>query len=208
MQTGFSQFNLRDELFWFGKPRLLLLIIQFISFQNAFEMATYIWLLWEEKKAICLTQNHRLIVIRLSFGVVSQFWCSFITFPLYVIVTQMGSKFKKSIVSENVRKSLKGWRKKVKTKRGGAPYSTIPNSISTTSLDSLVDETHSVNNYALERREPSPVQTTEITLDDEIFITEVYSQSNETTVSSESFIDPLHDTYNAEIDVKDSARLL
>ncbi|PHT28817.1 MLO-like protein 4 [Capsicum baccatum] len=40
---GFHQFNLRDELFWFGKPRFLLRIIQFISFQNAFEMATYIW---------------------------------------------------------------------------------------------------------------------------------------------------------------------
>lgn len=30
---GNRQFNLRDELFWFGKPRLLLWLIQFISFQ-------------------------------------------------------------------------------------------------------------------------------------------------------------------------------
>lgn len=29
----FRQFNLRDELFWFGRPRFLLRIIQFISFQ-------------------------------------------------------------------------------------------------------------------------------------------------------------------------------
>ncbi|KAL3525254.1 hypothetical protein ACH5RR_013626 [Cinchona calisaya] len=32
-QAGFHQFNLSDELFWFGKPRLLLRIIQFITFQ-------------------------------------------------------------------------------------------------------------------------------------------------------------------------------
>lgn len=31
--TEFQRFNLRDELFWFGKPRFLLRLIQFISFQ-------------------------------------------------------------------------------------------------------------------------------------------------------------------------------
>ncbi|KAB1201807.1 MLO-like protein 4 [Morella rubra] len=40
---GFHQFNLRDELFWFGRPKCLLWLIHLISFQNAFEMATCIW---------------------------------------------------------------------------------------------------------------------------------------------------------------------
>ncbi|KAF3772455.1 MLO-like protein 4 [Nymphaea thermarum] len=40
--TG-TQLKPRDELFWFGKPELLLWLIQFISFQNAFEMATFLW---------------------------------------------------------------------------------------------------------------------------------------------------------------------
>jgi len=31
--TGFHQFNLRDELFWFGKPKLVLWLIHMISFQ-------------------------------------------------------------------------------------------------------------------------------------------------------------------------------
>lgn len=30
---GFRRFNLRDELFWFGRPKLLLVLIQLISFQ-------------------------------------------------------------------------------------------------------------------------------------------------------------------------------
>ncbi|GAA0139982.1 hypothetical protein LIER_01417 [Lithospermum erythrorhizon] len=208
LQTGFSRFNLRDELFWFGKPRLLLLIIQFISFQNAFEMATYLWLQWENKKTMCLTQNHLLIVIRLTFGVVSQFWCSFITFPLYVIVTQMGSKFKKSIMSENVRKSLHGWRNKVKTKRGDIPYSNMPTSISTTSLDSMVDETENVNFSAAETRETSLVVTTEISPANGNFMTELNCQSNEITVSNESFVNPQYDTYHAGDDCKDSSCML
>ncbi|KAL0335338.1 UNVERIFIED_CONTAM: MLO-like protein 4 [Sesamum radiatum] len=120
--TGFEQFNPRDELFWFGNPRLLLLLIQFISFQNAFEMATYIWSMWEIKDSSCFIGDRTFLITRLTFGIVSQFWCSFITFPLYVIVAQMGSKFKKTIVSENVRKSLHGWRRKVKTRHGGQPF--------------------------------------------------------------------------------------
>lgn len=32
-RMGNHQLNLRDELFWFGKPKLLLWLIQLISFQ-------------------------------------------------------------------------------------------------------------------------------------------------------------------------------
>jgi mlo protein len=38
-----TQLKLRDDLFWFGKPRVLWWLIQFISFQNAFELATFLW---------------------------------------------------------------------------------------------------------------------------------------------------------------------
>ncbi|XP_057763343.1 MLO-like protein 4 [Arachis stenosperma] len=111
------QFNLRDELFWFGKPRFLLRLIHLISFLNAFEMASFLWSLWEIKEPSCFMKNKTFIAIRLSFGVVSQVWCSFITFPLYVIITQMGSRFKKSVVSENVRESLSKWQRRVKHKQ-------------------------------------------------------------------------------------------
>ncbi|KAL3527224.1 hypothetical protein ACH5RR_011880 [Cinchona calisaya] len=139
-QTGFHQFNLRDELFWFGKPRLLLRLIQFITFQNAFEMATYIWSLWEIRGPSCFTENHTFLVIRLTFGLISQFWCSFITFPLYVIIAQMGTKYKKSIVSEEVRRSLHGWMNKARTHQEGQYFSLVTTALSTMSLDSLVDE--------------------------------------------------------------------
>ncbi|KAM7516123.1 hypothetical protein LguiA_005706 [Lonicera macranthoides] len=118
----FHRFNLRDELFWFGRPRLLLRLIQFISFQNAFEMATFIWSLWEIEDPSCFMENRTFLVIRLTFG----------------IVAQMGSRFKKSIISENVRKSLHGWRKRVRTRHGGEhPFTLL--TTSTTSLDSMDD---------------------------------------------------------------------
>lgn len=157
---GFHQFNLRDELFWFGKPRFLLRIIQFISFQNAFEMATYIWSLWEIKGSSCFTENHTFLVIRLSFGVISQFWCSFVTFPLYVIVAQMGSRYKKTIVSENVRTSLHGWRHKVKTRLEGSVVS--PETLLTaTSFDSVeedeADEIHTIATVSTEVSDESTI---------------------------------------------------
>ncbi|PIA57330.1 hypothetical protein AQUCO_00600218v1, partial [Aquilegia coerulea] len=137
---GGIQFNLRDDLFWFGKPKLLLWLIQLISFQNAFEMATFIWSLWEIKGPSCFMENHTFLVIRLSSGVIFQFWCSYITFPLYVIVTQMGSKFKKSVVAESVRESLQGWRQRAKKSRPGRSHPSRGSVSSTTSLDYVVDE--------------------------------------------------------------------
>ncbi|KAI3922655.1 hypothetical protein MKX01_006344 [Papaver californicum] len=122
-----NQFNLRDELFWFGRPKLLLWLIQLISFQNAFEMATFIWSLWEIKDPSCFMENRVFLVIRLVSGVTLQFWCSFITFPLYVIITQMGSRFKKSVVSENVRESLQGWHMRAKRLKQGHNKSTFFN---------------------------------------------------------------------------------
>ncbi|CAN6440072.1 unnamed protein product [Victoria cruziana] len=120
----------RDELFWFGKPELLLWLIQFISFQ------------WDIKAQSCFMTNHAFVVIRLVSGIVAQFWCSYVTLPLNVIISQMGSKFKKSLVSENVRESLHGWCKRVKHRSRHKHLSDFhfPATRSTCSLTSTVDE--------------------------------------------------------------------
>ncbi|KAK9929154.1 hypothetical protein M0R45_026260 [Rubus argutus] len=109
-----SQVKPRDDLFWFGKPVILLRLIQFIIFQNAFEMATFLWSLWGLKERSCFMKNHIMIVIRLASGVLVQFWCSHSTVPVNVIVTQMGSRCKKALVAESVRESLHSWCKRVK----------------------------------------------------------------------------------------------
>ncbi|CAL0300778.1 unnamed protein product [Lupinus luteus] len=40
-----TQVKPRDDLFWFKKPDILSWLIQFVMFQNAFEMASFIWTL-------------------------------------------------------------------------------------------------------------------------------------------------------------------
>ncbi|XP_010681777.2 MLO-like protein 4 [Beta vulgaris subsp. vulgaris] len=111
-----TQVKPRDELFWFGKPEMILWLIQFVSFQNAFEMATFIWSLWGFEQRSCFMKNHAMVIIRLTSGVLIQFWCSYSTVPLSVIITQMGSKCKKALVTESVRESLHSWCKRVKEK--------------------------------------------------------------------------------------------
>ncbi|KAK1430219.1 hypothetical protein QVD17_12796 [Tagetes erecta] len=135
--VGGTQVKPRDELFWFGKPEILLRLIQFISFQNAFEMATFIWSLWGFKQRSCFMKNHAMIIIRLTCGVLVQFWCSYSTVPLNVIVTQMGSRVKKALIAESVRDSLHSWCKRVK-ERSRALQSVATRS--TCSLGSTIDE--------------------------------------------------------------------
>ncbi|KAJ4795208.1 MLO-like protein [Rhynchospora pubera] len=125
----------RDDLFWFKNPDVLLWLIQFISFQNAFEMATFIWSMWQLGLHSCLMKNQFMVIIRLICGLLVQFWCSYSTLPLNVIITQMGSKCKKSLVSEHVRESLHKWCKRVRRK------TQLARSLSVTSLDFTVDET-------------------------------------------------------------------
>nr|XP_043629505.1 MLO-like protein 4 [Erigeron canadensis] len=135
--VGGTQVKPRDELFWFGKPEILLRLIQFISFQNAFEMATFVWSVWGFKQRSCFMKNHTMIVIRLTCGVLVQFWCSYSTVPLNVIVTLMGSRVKKALIAESVRDSLHSWCKRVK-ERSKTVQSVATRS--TCSVESAIDE--------------------------------------------------------------------
>ncbi|CAB4269296.1 unnamed protein product [Prunus armeniaca] len=57
------------------------------------------------------------IIPRIVIGVFIQVLCSYSTLPLYAIVTQMGSNFKKAIFDEDIRLGLVGWAKKAKRRR-------------------------------------------------------------------------------------------
>ncbi|KAL6658466.1 hypothetical protein ACP70R_004052 [Stipagrostis hirtigluma subsp. patula] len=143
-----TQLKLRDDLFWFGKPRVLWWLIQFISFQNAFEMATFLWSLWELSAHSCFMKHYYMVVIRLVSGLLVQFWVSYSTLPLNVIISQMGSKFKKSLVSENVRESLHSWCKRVKDRSRNNPLFSRNGTVtsrSVCSLDTTYETDHETN---------------------------------------------------------------
>ncbi|KAL2935768.1 MLO-like protein 1 [Bienertia sinuspersici] len=107
-----------DEHFWFSRPGITLFLIHFILFQNAFEIAYFFWILVQYGFDSCIMGQVRYIVPRLIIGVIIQVLCSYSTLPLYAIVTQMGSNFKKAIFDEHVQAGILGWREKVKKKKG------------------------------------------------------------------------------------------
>jgi mlo protein len=107
----------RDDLFWFNRPQLLLYLIHFILFQNAFELAYFFWLLKTFGFTSCIMGKAWVVISRLVIGVFVQILCSYSTLPLYALVTQMGSQIKHSIFQESTELAIHGWHEKVKEKR-------------------------------------------------------------------------------------------
>ncbi|XP_020395153.1 MLO-like protein 1 isoform X5 [Zea mays] len=107
-----------DQHFWFGRPRIILHLIHFILFQNAFELAFFFWILMTYGLESCFMDHIGFLVPRLVLGVVIQLLCSYSTLPLYAIVTQMGSYYKKEIFNEHVQQGVLGWAQKAKKRSG------------------------------------------------------------------------------------------
>ncbi|CAL4893617.1 unnamed protein product [Urochloa decumbens] len=81
--------NPSDEHFWFGQPRIVLHLIHFILFQNAFQLSFFFWILMTYGFESCFMDHVGFMVPRLVLGVVIQLLCSYSTLPLYAIVTQV-----------------------------------------------------------------------------------------------------------------------
>ncbi|KAL8195498.1 hypothetical protein R6Q57_025901 [Mikania cordata] len=129
----------RDELFWFKKPELLLYLIHFILFQNAFELASFIWFWWQFGYNSCFLNQHMMVYIRLILGFAGQFICSYSTLPLHALVTQMGTNYKAALIPQRIRDTIQGWRKEAKRRKKWGIY----NDYSTVNTDiSIVDFDH------------------------------------------------------------------
>ncbi|XP_022133885.1 MLO-like protein 11 isoform X2 [Momordica charantia] len=112
-----SKLKPRDDLFWFKKPELLLSLIHFILFQNAFELASFFWFWWQFGYNSCFIRNHLLVYARLILGFAGQFLCSYSTLPLYALVTQMGTNYKAALIPQRIRETMHGWGKAARRKR-------------------------------------------------------------------------------------------
>ncbi|KAM7273278.1 hypothetical protein ACFE04_027942 [Oxalis oulophora] len=106
-----------DHHFWFNNPRVVLFLIHFILFQNAFEIGFFFWIWVQYGFNSCIMGSIAYIIPRLVIGVFIQIFCSYSTLPIYAIVTQMGSSFKKAIFDEHIQVGLVGWANKVKKKK-------------------------------------------------------------------------------------------
>ncbi|KAK2983441.1 hypothetical protein RJ640_025054 [Escallonia rubra] len=111
---GTPEVKQADDLFWFNRPRLLLYLIHFVLFQNAFQLAFFAWAWYSFGLRSCFHEKTEDLVIRLSMGVIIQILCSYVTLPLYALVTQMGSSMKPTIFNERVAKALHNWHQSAK----------------------------------------------------------------------------------------------
>ncbi|XP_061948948.1 MLO-like protein 10 isoform X1 [Populus nigra] len=117
-----------DKYFWFGRPQLLLHLIHFALFQNAFQITYFLWIWYSFGLKSCFHANFDLVIAKVALGVGALILCSYITLPLYALVTQMGSRMKKSVFDDQTSKALKKWHMLVKkrhAKGGKTPSRTL-----------------------------------------------------------------------------------
>ncbi|KAM1307097.1 hypothetical protein FF1_009462 [Malus domestica] len=137
-----------DHLFWFNNPRLLLYIIHFVLFQNAFALAFFAWTWYEFGLKSCFHEKLEDVVLRISMGVIIQILCSYVTLPLYALVTQMGSTMKPVIFNDRVATALKKWH--IAAKKHVKHKNASPASAPGTPLHSM-SPVHLLRNYKYEQ---------------------------------------------------------
>ncbi|OWM84172.1 hypothetical protein CDL15_Pgr028164 [Punica granatum] len=69
----------------------------------------------------CYHEHLEIIIIRVVLAVTVQVMCSYITLPLYALVTQMGSHFKSAVLVQQTANAIKQWHAEVRQKRKKQP---------------------------------------------------------------------------------------
>ncbi|XAR64277.1 hypothetical protein NMG60_11024553 [Bertholletia excelsa] len=163
---GIPLVQVSDRHFWFSWPELILHLIHLTLFQNAFEITHFIWISYEFGFGSCFHDDYYLILVRVAFGIGILFLCSYITLPLYALVTQMGSHMKRSIFDEQTSKALMHWHQSALKKKTEVK----PGKIATRTLGGSPDDTpehtsRGPNPSPLNPSEPDEMATIEIPLD-------------------------------------------
>ncbi|GAB4828422.1 MLO-like protein 5, variant 2 [Ancistrocladus abbreviatus] len=153
---GMPLVQVSDNYFWFAWPQLILYLIHYVLFQNAFEITYFFWIWYEFGLRSCFHSDFGLTIARVTLGVIVQFTCSYITLPLYALVTQMGSTMKRSIFDEHTSNALRKWHKNAKKKNEGKTSHTLgatPDMESDASIGQMAKVTATVD---LEEKQSTP----------------------------------------------------
>ncbi|KAI3752370.1 hypothetical protein L2E82_24363 [Cichorium intybus] len=109
VEKGADAVKPSDDHFWFNNPKIIIYLIHFILFQNAFEIGFFFWVWTTYGFNSCVMEKVGYIVTKLVLGVIVQVLCSYSTLPLYAIVSQMGSMFKPSIFNQFSLDLISDW---------------------------------------------------------------------------------------------------
>ncbi|XP_041991401.1 MLO-like protein 12 [Salvia splendens] len=190
-----------DDLFWFNRPHLLLYLINFVLFQNAFQLAFFAWSWYEFGMRTCFHEHVEDIIIRMAMGILIQILCSYVTLPLYALVTQMGTSMKPTIFNDRVATALRNWHhtakkhvKQNKHSRAGTPTSSQP-----------VTPSHGLSPVHLLRYHPSETDSPQMSTTNPNYY---YGEHSDTEPEASSpsppraaYIDQRQRDYQHEIDI-------
>nr|XP_027086505.1 MLO-like protein 3 isoform X1 [Coffea arabica] len=168
-----------DSLFWLNEPKFVLTLLHFTLFMNAFEFAFFIWVTLQFGIKSCYHERVEIIVIRVVLAVMVQVLCSYITLPLYALVTQMGSRFKSTVLHEQTVHALKKWHADVKKKRKNQADTRDPNHYNDYSSTTRSISTNSTPDVSSHRRMPTLAEFASGTGADEIVEEQPHCQQQE-----------------------------
>ncbi|KAL5726941.1 hypothetical protein ACHQM5_000182 [Ranunculus cassubicifolius] len=134
-----------DSHFWFGRPNIVLYLIHFILFQNAFEIAFFFWVLSTYGFSSCIMEKLGYTIPRLIIGLIIQVLCSYITLPLYAIVTQMGSNYKQGFLPEPVQSSVQLWADDTRSRKKSGFRSSHGSSSHAIEMQRIASETFEIS---------------------------------------------------------------
>ncbi|KAJ7951467.1 MLO-like protein [Quillaja saponaria] len=105
-----------DSHFWFNRPRILLSVIHFVLFLSSFQLAFIFWIWVQYGFHSCIMGQVGYMISSVIIGAFVQFFCGYNTLPLYSILTNMGSQFRKPLFGDNISDALSRWASRAKQK--------------------------------------------------------------------------------------------
>ncbi|CAA6673444.1 unnamed protein product [Spirodela intermedia] len=122
---------LSDRHFWFGKPGLVLFLIHFTLFQNGFHLIYFLWIWYTFGLNSCFHESFGFVIARVhtrlhgdTFSSWSPGFSPGYSVQIYALVSQMGSRMKRSVFDEQTAKAIVNWQNLAKKRRGGGKSST------------------------------------------------------------------------------------
>lgn len=138
----------------------------------------------------CFHRRTADVVIRISMGVVIQFLCSYVTLPLYALVTQMGSTMKPTIFNDKVATALKNWHRTAKknTKHSNHSETTTPFTSRPATPTHGMSPVHLLHNYHHSSLDSTPASPTRFNVENDYSdIEDVPSPSNKSGPNEDHF---------------------
>ncbi|XP_022765807.1 MLO-like protein 3 [Durio zibethinus] len=128
-----------DELFWFRRPQFVPTPLHFTLFTNAFELAFFIYPYIQFGLDSCYHERTTIVITRIILPITVQVLCSYITLPLYALVTQMGSELKSPVLEDQITQIMRQWHAGVRERRKKQELLQSPAASLSTELSSRTD---------------------------------------------------------------------